>query len=67
MAESLDRSHSNLVQNVRFSKVTKRSVKLIVTASGDPQLEMWRMEEDRKAFRKAYGKELTVVLNNIEA
>jgi hypothetical protein len=55
------------VQNVRFSKVTKRSVKLIVTASGDPQLEMWRMEEDRKAFRKAYGKELTVVLNNIEA
>jgi len=66
MAESLDRSHSNLVQNVRFSKVTKRSVKLIVTASGDPQLEMWRMEEDRKAFNKAYGRNLTVVLNNIE-
>ena len=66
MAESLDRSHSNLVQNVRFSKVTKRSVKLIVTASGDPQLEMWRMEEDRKAFKKAYGRDLTVVLNNVE-
>ncbi|NLX47262.1 MAG: Ppx/GppA family phosphatase [Euryarchaeota archaeon] len=66
MAESLDRSHSNLVQNVRFSKVTKRAVKLIVTASGDPQLEMWRMEEDRKAFKKAYGRDLTVVLNNID-
>ncbi|HNU36152.1 MAG TPA: Ppx/GppA family phosphatase, partial [Methanomassiliicoccales archaeon] len=66
MAESLDRSHSNLVQNVRFSKVYKRTVKLIVTASGDPQLEMWRIEEDRRAFLKAYGKELTVVLNNIE-
>jgi len=37
-----------------------------VTASGDPQLEMWRIEEDRRAFLKAYGKELTVVLNNIE-
>jgi len=66
MAESLDRSHSNLVQNVRFSKIGKRTVKLIITASGDPQLEMWRMEEDRKAFKKAYGKDLTVVLNNIE-
>lgn len=66
MAESLDRSHSNLVQNVRFSKATKRSVKLIVTASGDPQLEMWRIEEDRRAFRKAFGKDLTVVLNNVQ-
>jgi exopolyphosphatase/guanosine-5'-triphosphate,3'-diphosphate pyrophosphatase len=66
MAESLDRSHSNLVQGVRFSKVTKRSARLIVTASGDPQLEMWRMEEDRKAFKKAFGRELVVVLDRVE-
>ncbi|MCX6650212.1 MAG: Ppx/GppA phosphatase family protein [Methanomassiliicoccales archaeon] len=66
MAESLDRSHSNLVQSVRFSKVTKGSVRLIVTASGDPQLEMWRLEEDRKTFKKAFGKELTVMLNRTE-
>ncbi|MCG7844505.1 MAG: Ppx/GppA family phosphatase [Methanomassiliicoccales archaeon] len=66
MAESLDRSHSNLVQSVRFSKVNKRSVKLIVTASGDPQLEMWRLEEDRKAFEKAFGKSLLLVLNSVE-
>lgn len=66
MAESLDRSHSNLVQSVRFSRVTKRSVKLIVTASGDPQLEMWRLEEDREAFEKAFGKSLIVVLNTAE-
>jgi exopolyphosphatase/guanosine-5'-triphosphate,3'-diphosphate pyrophosphatase len=66
MAESLDRSHCNLVQAVRFSKATKRSVKLIVTACGDPQLEMWRMEEDRKSFKRAFGKEMVVVLNSIE-
>jgi len=66
MSESLDRSHSNLVQSVRFSKVTKRSVKLVVTACGDPQLEMWRIEEDRKAFEKAFGRDLVVVLNSIE-
>jgi len=67
MAESLDRSHSNLVQSVHFSKVMKNSVRLIVTASGDPQLEMWRLEEDRKAFVKAFGKELQVILNRIES
>ena len=67
MAESLDRSHSNLVQSVRFNKVTKRSVRLIVTAGGDPQLEMWRLEEDRKAFVKAFRKELQVILNRIES
>jgi len=66
MAESLDRSHCNLVQAVRFTKAAKRSVKLIVTACGDPQLEMWRMEEDRKAFKRAFGKEMVVVLNSIE-
>ncbi|MBN1109698.1 MAG: HD domain-containing protein, partial [Methanomassiliicoccales archaeon] len=66
MAESLDRSHSNLVRSVRFSKVTKRSVRLIVTAGGDPQLEMWRLEEDRKAFRKAFGKDLKVILERAE-
>jgi exopolyphosphatase / guanosine-5'-triphosphate,3'-diphosphate pyrophosphatase len=66
MAESLDRSHSNLVQSVRFSKVTKGSVRLIVTASGDPQLEMWRLEEDRKFFKKAFGRELTLMLNRME-
>jgi exopolyphosphatase/guanosine-5'-triphosphate,3'-diphosphate pyrophosphatase len=66
MAESLDRSHSNLVRSVRFSKLTKRSVRLIVTAGGDPQLEMWRLEEDRKAFRKAFGKDLNVVLERTE-
>jgi len=66
MAESLDRSHSNLVQSVRFSKVTKSSVRLIITASGDPQLEMWRLEEDRKVFKKAFGRDLTLMLNKIE-
>ena len=41
-------------------------MRLIVTASGDPQLEMWRMEEDRKAFKKAFGRELVVVLDRVE-
>ena len=66
MAESLDRSHSNLVQSVRFSKVTKRSVRLIVTAIGDPQLEMWRLEDDRKAFKKAFGKDVQIFLSSVE-
>lgn len=66
MAESLDRSHSNLVQSVRFSKATKRSVRLIVTAMGDPQLEMWRLEDDRKAFKKAFGKDVQVFLSSVE-
>ena len=58
LGESLDRSHTALVQHVRFSSVDKNSVILEVITRGDCQLEIWGVEAEKKAFEKIFGKEL---------
>jgi exopolyphosphatase/guanosine-5'-triphosphate,3'-diphosphate pyrophosphatase len=58
LGESLDRSHTALVQHVRFSRVDKNSVILEVVTRGDCQLEIWGVEAEKKAFEKIFGKEL---------
>jgi exopolyphosphatase/guanosine-5'-triphosphate,3'-diphosphate pyrophosphatase len=60
LGESLDRSHTALVQHVRFSKVDRDSVILEVVARGDCQLEIWGVEAERKAFEKIFGKKLVL-------
>jgi exopolyphosphatase/guanosine-5'-triphosphate,3'-diphosphate pyrophosphatase len=60
LGESLDRSHTALIQHVRFSRVDKTSVYLEVVARGDCQLEIWGVEAERKAFEKIFGKELVL-------
>jgi exopolyphosphatase/guanosine-5'-triphosphate,3'-diphosphate pyrophosphatase len=60
LGESLDRSHTALIQHVRFSHVDKTSVYLEVVARGDCQLEIWGVEAERKAFEKIFGKELVL-------
>jgi exopolyphosphatase/guanosine-5'-triphosphate,3'-diphosphate pyrophosphatase len=63
LGESLDRSHTALVQDVRFSRVEKNSVILDVVTRGDCQLEIWGVEAEEKAFEKIFSKKL--VLNII--
>jgi exopolyphosphatase/guanosine-5'-triphosphate,3'-diphosphate pyrophosphatase len=58
LGESLDRSHTALVQHVRFSRGDKNAVILEVIARGDCQLEIWGVEAEKKAFEKIFGKEL---------
>ena len=60
LGESLDRSHTALIQHVRFSNVDRDSVTLEVVARGDCQLEIWGVEAERKAFEKIFGKELVM-------
>jgi exopolyphosphatase/guanosine-5'-triphosphate,3'-diphosphate pyrophosphatase len=60
LGESLDRSHTALIQHVRFSHVDKESVYLEVVARGDCQLEIWGVEAEKKAFEKIFGKELVL-------
>jgi exopolyphosphatase/guanosine-5'-triphosphate,3'-diphosphate pyrophosphatase len=60
LGESLDRSHTALIQHVRFSQVDKASVFLEVVARGDCQLEIWGVEAEKKAFEKIFGKELVL-------
>lgn len=58
LAETLDRSHTALIQHVRFSGVDDDSVHLEVIARGDCQLEIWGIEGEKKAFEKIFGKKL---------
>lgn len=58
LAESFDRSHAALVRHVRFTSVGKDSVNLDITAREDCQLEIWGVENEKKAFFKIFGKEL---------
>jgi exopolyphosphatase / guanosine-5'-triphosphate,3'-diphosphate pyrophosphatase len=60
LGESLDRSHTTLVQHVRFSGVDKDSVTLEVVARGDCQLEIWGVDSEKKAFEKIFGKKLVL-------
>jgi len=60
LGESLDRSHTALIQRVRFSRVEKGTVTLEVVARGDCQLEIWGVEAEKKAFEKIFEKELVL-------
>ena len=58
LGETLDRSHTALIQHVRFSRVDDKTVNLEVIARGDCQLEIWGIESERKAFEKIFGRKL---------
>ncbi len=60
LAESLDRSHTALVQHVRFSRANKNTVTLEVLTRGDCQLEIWGVEAEKKAFERTFGKKLVL-------
>jgi exopolyphosphatase/guanosine-5'-triphosphate,3'-diphosphate pyrophosphatase len=60
LGESLDRSHTALVQHVRFSGIDKDTITLEVVARGDCQLEIWGVDAEKKAFEKIFGKKLVL-------
>ena len=60
IAESLDRSHAGTVNRVRLRADGKRNVVLEICAEQDCQLELWGLGNHREAFRKAFGKRLSI-------
>jgi exopolyphosphatase/guanosine-5'-triphosphate,3'-diphosphate pyrophosphatase len=60
LSESLDRSHTALIQHVKFSRVDKECIHLEVVARGDCQLEIWGVEAEKKAFEKIFGRQLVI-------
>jgi exopolyphosphatase / guanosine-5'-triphosphate,3'-diphosphate pyrophosphatase len=58
LAETLDRSHTALIQHVRFSHSDKDTIYLEIIARGDCQLEIWGIEGEKRAFEKTFGKKL---------
>ncbi|HSV42091.1 MAG TPA: Ppx/GppA phosphatase family protein [Methanomassiliicoccales archaeon] len=66
VAESLDRSHSGIVTSAMLTKLSKEGVVLEVQATQECQMEIWGVETDRKAFEKAFDRDLVlkIVLHN---
>jgi len=62
LAETLDRSHAELVRAVELRKNGK-DVVLVVDADTDVSLEVWGVEGDSKAFKRAFDRELRVEVN----
>ena len=60
LGESLDRSHTALIQHVKFTRTDKENVHLEILARGDCQLEIWGVEAEKKAFEKIFGKHLVI-------
>lgn len=58
IGEALDRTHTALIQHVRFSHTDSSAVYLDVVARGDCHLEIWGIEGEKKAFGKIFGKNL---------
>jgi len=58
LGESLDRSHAGLVRHVWFSAADKNTARLEIVTAGDCQMEIWGIENERKAFEKAFGRKL---------
>jgi exopolyphosphatase/guanosine-5'-triphosphate,3'-diphosphate pyrophosphatase len=60
IAESLDRSHAQLIDRTEFSKNGKKTILLRVHARKDCPLEKWGVEYHRESFRKALKHRLKV-------
>ena len=57
-AEKLDRSHTGLVKQVEFVKVSKEQMLLRFYSDSDCSLEQWSILQNRQAFYDAFGKQL---------
>ncbi|MEW6029115.1 MAG: Ppx/GppA phosphatase family protein [Chloroflexota bacterium] len=60
LAESLDRRHTGIVQNVSLRMPNRESALLKIQATQDCQMEVWGVQNQKKAFRKAFGRRLEV-------
>ncbi len=60
LAESLDRSHRGSVTALKLKQGEQKQVVLVVHAKQDIQLEIWGAQGHRKAFRKAFNRDLVL-------
>lgn len=58
LAESLDRTHSGVVQSVLLTSTDKDTVAMQIVTDGDSVLEKWGVIKHIKTFRQAFEREL---------
>ena len=57
VADSLDRSHQQVVRSVRIQDLPNR-VQLSVRARAAADLELWDLEHEADLFKRVFGKKL---------
>ena len=63
IAESLDRSHGNIISRAYFRTSESDCVVLEIEAEGDCHLEQWAVEAHRKSGARTFGRKL--MLNTV--
>ena len=63
VADGLDRSHFQNVQNLEIKK-TKNKISFLITTEGDPELEIWGAIRKSVLFEKVTGKTLEIFAVN---
>jgi len=58
LSESLDRGHAALIEQVRFTGITKQSADLMILAREDCQFESWGIKFESKHFERVFGRKL---------
>ncbi len=60
LSESLDRSHAGVVRRAQLAVDNEKKATLTIHAVQDCQLEIWGVENQRKNFRRIFGRKMKV-------
>jgi len=60
IAESLDRSHTNVVQDVRLRRLQSGEIALEIHGKGDCQLEIWGVQSHAEDFADVFGRKMVI-------
>jgi exopolyphosphatase/guanosine-5'-triphosphate,3'-diphosphate pyrophosphatase len=60
IAESLDRSHTGVVQDVRLLPLQTGEVALEIHGKGDCQLEIWGVQTHAEDFADVFGRKMVI-------
>jgi exopolyphosphatase/guanosine-5'-triphosphate,3'-diphosphate pyrophosphatase len=60
IAESLDRSHTDVVQEVKLHPIKKGEIALEIHGKGDCQLEIWGVQTHAEDFADVFGKKMVL-------
>jgi exopolyphosphatase/guanosine-5'-triphosphate,3'-diphosphate pyrophosphatase len=60
IAESLDRSHLQVLSHARLRASDRKNIVLEITPARDCHLELWEVRNHERAFEKVFGRRLTV-------
>lgn len=67
IAEALDRSHKSVIHKATFSPLGDNKIFLDIFAEDDYQLELWRLNNHNRLFKKVFNHEFVVRMFDCDA